>query len=51
METVQIVWNALEKGGSVHQKAGRAVDSLIEESMRRRSTDNLTAILICFKDL
>ena len=51
METVQIVWNAIEKGGSVHQKAGRAVDSLIEESMRRRSTDNLTAILICFKDL
>ena len=46
-----MVWNAIKKGGSLHEKAGRGVDSLIEESMLRRSSDNLTAILICLRDL
>jgi serine/threonine protein phosphatase PrpC len=49
METVETVWNAIRKEGSMHEKAGKAVDSLISESMRRRSSDNLTAILICFR--
>lgn len=35
----------------MHEKAGRAVDRLIIESMQRRSSDNLTVIIICFGEL
>ena len=46
-----MVWAAIRKGGSMHEKARRAVDSLIHESMRRRSSDNLTTIVLFLNDL
>ena len=35
----------------MHEKAGKAVDSLMRESMARRSSDNLTVIMICLGEL
>ena len=51
MEAVELVWAAIKKGGSLHEKAKRAVDSLIHASMQRRSSDNLTAIVLFLNDL
>lgn len=51
MEVVSIVWQAMKPEGSIHEKSGKAVDALIEQSMRRKSSDNLTAIVLCFRQL
>lgn len=52
MEVVELVWKTMrEGGGDLHEKAGKAVDVLLGESMRRRSGDNLTVIVICLREL
>ena len=51
MEVVETAWSAMRSSGSMHEKAGKAVDSLMRESMARRSSDNLTVIMICLGEL
>lgn len=51
MEVIETAWSAMKKEGSVHEQAGKGVDSVLRESMRRRSSDNLTAIMICLSEL
>ena len=53
MEVVELVWKTMREGGGgdLHEKAGKAVDVLLGESMRRRSGDNLTVIVICLREL
>lgn len=48
MDVIETAWSAMRRDGSMHEKAGHAVDSLMRESMLRRSSDNLTAIIIWF---
>ncbi len=35
---------------SIHNLTGKCVDKIIQESMRRKSTDNLTGIMINLKE-
>lgn len=51
METVELVWKAMKSDGSIHERVGRGVDALLQESMRRKSADNLTAMVICLSEL
>jgi hypothetical protein len=51
MEVIETAWKAIKGEGTIHEKAGKGTDAVIREAMKRRSLDNLTAIMICFSDL
>jgi len=51
MEVIETAWSAMRREGSMHEKAGHAVDSLMRESMLRRSSDNVTVIVICLSEM
>ncbi|XP_031472936.1 probable protein phosphatase 2C 11 [Nymphaea colorata] len=50
MEVIDIAWRAMRREGNIHEQAGRGVDAVIREAMRRKSADNLTAILVGLAD-
>jgi predicted ATP-dependent protease len=51
MEVIEIAWKAMKKEGSIHELAGKGVDAILREAMRRKGSDNLTAIMLCLSDL
>ena len=51
MQVIETAWSAMRSSGTMHEKAGKAVDSLMRESMARRSSDNLTVIIMCLNNL
>ena len=51
MEIIEVAWKAMKGQGTIHERAGKGTDAVIREAMKRRSLDNLTAIMICFSDL
>jgi hypothetical protein len=50
MEVIEVAWRAMRREGSAHEQAGRGVEAVLKEAMRRRSSDNLTAIMIGLSD-
>ena len=51
-EVVEVAWKAIRKTSTnVHDACGNAVSSILKTSMMKKSTDNVTAILISFSDL
>lgn len=51
-EAIKSVWNAFENSRQTfHGTCGEGVKRLLEESMARRSLDNVSAVLIAFKPL
>ncbi len=51
MQIIEVAWKAMKGQGTIHERAGKGTDAVIREAMRRKSLDNLTAIMICFSDL
>lgn len=49
-DVTSFVWDTIKSKGddSIHTLSGRVVNSLLVESMRRKSLDNVTAIFISF---
>jgi serine/threonine protein phosphatase PrpC len=52
-EVVRAVWNSLytKRHASLDQLCGAAVEEILAESFRRRSLDNVTAVLIALPGL
>jgi hypothetical protein len=50
-EIVEILWkNSNKETKDIHNKCGILIDSVISECIKKRFTDNLTCVLISFKD-
>ena len=57
-EATGVVWNATKdlerlypETKTVHQLSGLGVDYLVKNSLLRRSLDNVTAVLVAFRNL
>ena len=50
-EIIEILWkNSHKETKDIHNKCGILIDSVISECIRKKFTDNLTCVLISFKD-
>lgn len=50
-EVNNVVWEALEgPGKDIHEKAGNACKAVIDQAMKKNSTDNVTCIIVLLKD-
>ena len=52
-EIIGMIWNFKKKGkifGNIHTLSGNIVDSIMKKSMKKLSTDNVSAIFIAFKN-
>ena len=51
-EIVKEIWSTLDDKNSIeetiHEQSGKSVDNVIKLALKQRSTDNLSAIIICF---
>ena len=52
-EIVKVAWDSklCAKGITRHKMAGRIINSILESAIYNKSTDNITAIIICFEGL
>ena len=57
-ESVQLMWNAVSdidkyypQTNNIHQLTGLGVDYLLKNSLLRRTLDNVTGVMIAFKNL
>lgn len=51
-EVVEEAWKGINKTNTnIHDACGNAVHTILKTSMQRKSSDNVTAILICFGGL
>lgn len=44
------IWN-LDKTMDIHQVTSKCIELILEQSMRKGSADNVTAVMICFQSL
>lgn len=50
-EILEVIWkNSQKEAYDIHNKCGILVESVISECIKRKLTDNLTCVLISFKD-
>lgn len=53
-ETIRAVWDDIEQGRriapDVHQQCGLSVESILRESVLRKTLDNITVVFIAFKN-
>jgi protein phosphatase 2C family protein 2/3 len=51
-EVIKSVWDSTEqeRAQQVHQQCGVGVESILRESINRRTLDNITVVMICFKN-
>ena len=52
-EILKMIWDFKKKDNSInniHTYSGNITDAVIKQSMKKMSTDNVTAIFICFKN-
>jgi protein phosphatase 2C family protein 2/3 len=51
-EVVKTVWESteLEKASSIHQQCGLAVENILRDAIHRRTLDNITVVIIGFKN-
>ena len=52
-EIMKMIWKFKKKGkyfGNIHILSGNIVDAVIKKSMKKLSTDNVSAIFIAFKN-
>lgn len=51
-EVVQCVWNCLEdkEVNNIHSICGKASEYIIKNSLFRKSLDNVTVVILCFKN-
>jgi len=51
-EVIEVGWKAIRKTTTnIHEACGNAVESILKASMLKKSSDNVTAIIICLSDL
>eukprot|EP00826_Nyctotherus_ovalis_P004408 TRINITY_DN10952_c0_g1_i1.p1 TRINITY_DN10952_c0_g1~~TRINITY_DN10952_c0_g1_i1.p1 ORF type:complete len:254 (+),score=47.64 TRINITY_DN10952_c0_g1_i1:676-1437(+) len=52
-EIAAVAWSTklCAKGVTLHKMAGRIIHSILESAMHNKSTDNITAIIICFEGM
>lgn len=50
-EAIGIIWRELQasKGGNLHAGISQAVEAVLRESIMRRSSDNVTMLLVAFQ--
>ena len=49
-EVSKAVWDStFMKASNIHKQCGRATDKILQESVRKQTTDNITALIVCFK--
>jgi protein phosphatase 2C family protein 2/3 len=46
-EVVELAWKN-SRAGSIHQAAGLAVNAVMKEALARKSSDNVTVLLVAF---
>ena len=51
MEAIRVAWRAMEQRTKLHEKAAYAADAVLKEAMLRKSTDNVTVVIICLSNL
>jgi len=50
-DVVKCVWESTrEKASDIHQQCGLGVEEIMRESLNRRTLDNITVLMICFKN-
>jgi hypothetical protein len=52
-EILKLIWKFKKKDNyinNIHTYSGNITDAVIKQSMKKMSTDNVTAIFICFKN-
>lgn len=50
---IQSIWETLrlnKECKSLHEFSGRAVENMMKEALSHKSLDNVTAVIICFKN-
>ena len=51
MEAIRVAWRAMEQRKNLHEKVAYAADAVLKEAMLRKSTDNVTVVIICLSSL
>ena len=49
-EVAEVVWLALRSYGNVHERAGKAARDVVERALEKRTSDNVTCVVLVFKD-
>ena len=50
-DVVKSVWESTqEQANNIHQQCGLGVENILREAIFRRTLDNITVVMICFKN-